>query len=405
MSRKRKQQKLVLTEYEIPIIKGLIEHTDLNNQTIVAIFSHKSRTINHREIGYFRDSNNKKYRNYPTANKSETKQFLLEYGKLDLCAKQIGITPIADCFQLVQKACEAMKSAVAIYNSPTIYWKSEIFIVNAIIAWTYMMHAFYMTRGIDFYYSKNGNPILTEDGRPKHWELSKCLNVHECELPDAVKSNLRYLITIRNEVEHCSSENIDHYTAPKLQACALNFDHWLCEWFGAEYSIANELSFVIQFAQISLERRDASRETDRLPRAIQAANSLIENEMDPSEYDDPRYSFRVFVIPKTINNPKKADQAVTYAKPGSALEMAVREVERPKYTATQIVNILKDEGFTDFSLHGRGGFVDIWKALDGKNPGKGLGVSVAKYWYWYDAMVVEVRKVLSQRQKNEQWIE
>ena len=34
----------------------------------------------------------------------------------------------------------------------------------------------------------------------------------------------------------------------------------------------------------------------------------------------------------------------------------------------------------------------LWKELDGKNPGKGYGVLVAHTWYWYDQWMDEVRK-------------
>ena len=41
--------------------------------------------------------------------------------------------------ELLTKSREAMLSAVGIYNNPNIKFKSETFIVLAIIAWTYLM--------------------------------------------------------------------------------------------------------------------------------------------------------------------------------------------------------------------------------------------------------------------------
>lgn len=399
MSR-RVQQKLILTTGEIALIKGLITHTELNDQMIVAIFSHVSRTINHREIGYFRDPENPKYAGESTATKSEVESFWARYGRFERVAKQLGMLPQEAHFQLVQKSGEAMKSAVATFNSPNIKWKSEIFIVNAIIAWTYLMHAYYRTKDVDYRYKKDGQLVLTDDGRPKHWELGKCLNVHECPLPQAVKLNLRYLIAVRNEIEHRLSDNVDRFLEPKLQACALNFDYWMCEWFGDAYSIAEELAFAIQFAEISVREHREIVGDKGLPDVIQAVNDLIEKGMTEDEYNDPQYSYRVFIVPKAVNNPKKADQAVTYAAPGSTVEMAVREVERPKYTATQIVEKMKAEGFLNFSLYGKGGFVNVWKEMDAKNPKLGLGVTIAGIWYWYDKMVGEVRAVLTGRQQE-----
>jgi hypothetical protein len=44
---------------------------------------------------------------------------------------------------LAKKAREAMLSAVQIHNNPQIDFKSELFIVTSVIAWTYLLHAYY----------------------------------------------------------------------------------------------------------------------------------------------------------------------------------------------------------------------------------------------------------------------
>ena len=112
--------------------------------------------------------------------------------------------------------------------------------------------------------------------------------------------------------------------------------------------------------------------------------------------NDPRYSYRVYVAPRTVNNRSKADQAVVFAPAGSEIEMAIREVERPKYTAGQIVEKMQNEGFKSFSMYGKGGFVPFWKSIDARKPGKGYGVQIPGAWYWYEAMVTEFRAYLKQ---------
>ena len=58
---------------------------------------------------------------------------------------------------LIQKAREAMLSAVQVYNNPLITFKTESFIVLSMIAWTYLLHAYYRSQKIDYrYYSMNG---------------------------------------------------------------------------------------------------------------------------------------------------------------------------------------------------------------------------------------------------------
>ena len=56
--------------------------------------------------------------------------------------------------ELLQKSREAMLSAVEIYNNPNIQFKSETFTVLAIIAWTYLYHAYYKSKNINYHYLK-----------------------------------------------------------------------------------------------------------------------------------------------------------------------------------------------------------------------------------------------------------
>ena len=52
--------------------------------------------------------------------------------------------------ELLDKSKEAMISAVQIYNNPLIRFKSEMFIITAIISWTYLMHAYYRKNGVEY---------------------------------------------------------------------------------------------------------------------------------------------------------------------------------------------------------------------------------------------------------------
>ena len=72
----------------------------------------------------------------------------------------------------------------------------------------------------------------------------------------------------------------------------------------------------------------------------------------------------------------------------------LKEVERPKYLPSQIIALMREEGYARFNMHDH---TQLWKKLEGKNPGKGYGVLVAKTWYWYDRWVDEVRKYCANR--------
>ncbi len=62
-----------------------------------------------------------------------------------------------------------------------------------------------------------------------------------------------------------------------------------------------------------------------------------------------------------------------------------KEVEKPKYIPSQVVNKAREAGFTSFGMHQH---TQLWKNEDAKNPAKGYGVMVAnKQWYWYQRWV------------------
>ena len=58
--------------------------------------------------------------------------------------------------ELLKKAREAMLTAVQIFNNPQVEFKSELFIVTTIIAWTYLLHAYYRRKGVEYRQFKQG---------------------------------------------------------------------------------------------------------------------------------------------------------------------------------------------------------------------------------------------------------
>src|SRR5882672_6890918 len=99
--------------------------------------------------------------------------------------------------ELVKKAREAMLTAVQIFNSPQIEFKSELFIVSTVIAWTYLLHAYYRKKGIEYrQHRKTGARkqfIKTKFGAVKRWSLEDCLACADCPFDEMVKKNLMFL--------------------------------------------------------------------------------------------------------------------------------------------------------------------------------------------------------------------
>ena len=99
-----------------------------------------------------------------------------------------------------------MIAAVHIFNAAGLTFRAELFIVTSIIAWTYLLHAWFGREGIDIRYKDRGGVVKkTKHGAEWHWDLGHCLRHQKCPLDALVTSNLDFLIELRNEIEHRSA--------------------------------------------------------------------------------------------------------------------------------------------------------------------------------------------------------
>ena len=133
--------KLKISDSEIALMKGLIKHEKLNDQQVLAIFSHLSRNINSREMGWIRSGGTPRYNAITAASAEEVEGFLEQYSKLEEVAERIGIYEVSDEELSAYQALDYARSAVAIFNNNTLLARSQIFVVLMVVAWTYLAHA------------------------------------------------------------------------------------------------------------------------------------------------------------------------------------------------------------------------------------------------------------------------
>lgn len=302
--------------------------------------------------------------------------------------------------ELLAKSREAALAAVQIFNSPLITFKSEIFIVLMNIAWTYMLHAHYRKKGIEYRYfklkGKKRQFDKTTHGAHKFWELERCLNTNESPIDRDCANNLRFLIGIRHEIEHQMTSRIDSSLSAKFQACCLNYNDYVKQLFGEQFGIDRHLAFSLQFSSISREQADTLPTVDEMPSHIKSFISGFETDLSVEEFNNPRFAYRVLFVAKTANHKGQADQVIEFVKSDSALAEGVnktyaviKETERPKHLPSSIVDIMKRSGYPKFSMHHH---TVLWKKMDAKRPEKGYGVQVQNAWYWYDKWLDEVKK-------------
>jgi len=302
--------------------------------------------------------------------------------------------------ELLGKSREAALAAVQIFNNPNITFKSEIYIVLMIISWTYLMHAYLRTKKIDYrYYTKSDvrkKYSRTKNGSYKYWELERCLNDTENPLDKDTSNNLRFLIELRHEIEHQMTTRIDDILSARFQATCLNFNDYIKRLFGEKYAIDKYLSFSLQFSSLSGGQIDMLREQKGLPARISRFIEGFDGSLTETEFNSPRFAYRVLFVAKTANRKGQADMVIEFVKSDTSLAkkinaeyVTIKEVERKKHRPGSIVNQMKDNGYPRFKMHHH---TDLWKKKKAKNDGMGYGADVSGTWYWYDRWVEEVKK-------------
>ncbi|NLK50563.1 MAG: DUF3644 domain-containing protein [Candidatus Cloacimonetes bacterium] len=302
--------------------------------------------------------------------------------------------------ELITKSREAALAAVQIFNSPTITFKSEIYIVLMNIAWTYLLHAYYRKMRIEYRYfdqkAKRRKYHTTKSGAYKYWELERCLNDNKCPLDKDSKNNLMFLIGIRHEIEHKMTTRIDESLSAKFQACCVNYNESIKGLFGDDHGIDKHLALSLQFTAISQDQLDALPKSDIMPLNIKSFIDNFEKELSDADYNSPKYACRFCFEPKLVNHKGQADRVIQFIRPDSPLAAnkditygVIKESEKMKYRPSDIVSIMNKQGYKRFNMSKH---TNLWKEKNGKDVKQGYGVEVAGTWYWYEAWVDIVRQ-------------
>lgn len=260
-----------LTDEEKKIIKLLL-NKGVRNQDIHALINYERKaTINFGRISGVRQN-----KDINPATEDELRHFKKRKISFDPITK----LNIYDNERLI-RAREAMILAVNIFNSGTYKFKTEVFSVLANIAWTYILHEFYIRKNVN---------IHNIDGTT--FSLSFMLSRKDCPLSKGIKNNLLSIKTIRDQVEHKLLGRSDAQWLTLFQACCLNFDQIITQWFGTQTSLQNELSCALQFGKMEIEQISTLSKYD-IPENISALDALLKMDMSEEELNDIEYQFRI----------------------------------------------------------------------------------------------------------------
>lgn len=380
----RRRRGNTLERWEIALVKAMLARGGYNDQDILAYFTRPTRSVNHRVISEIR--NKTKHRTLKPASEDQLDDFLATWPDID---SDTGLSLRGD--ELLIKAREAMIAAVHIFNSAGLTFRAELFIVTAIIAWTYLLHAWFKREGIDFRYRQK-----TAQGVDKYWELGKCLRHARCPVSTGAKKNLEFLLGLRHEIEHRSTNRIDDSIGAMLQSCCINFNSGIKEFFGPKYGLEKRLPIALQFVSFGADQREILKKASDLPQHVSTFISAFESGLTDEQLADQAYRMRVAFIPIAGNRASSADRAIEFVKPdseeGRAInEVILKEVSKKRHTATQVVKRMIEEGYPKFSIHHH---TKLWKRLEARNPANGYGCKgdYNNTWVWFDSWISRVLK-------------
>lgn len=173
------------------------------------------------------------------------------------------------------------------------------------------------------------------------------------------KANLRFLHGLRNEIEHHMPPSLDEYLASRYLACALNFEYWLTRLFGDRYSLRANVALALQFGD--LHHGETSVPPLALPDRINNYIHDYERALPPEEFESERYKLSLLFVKVAVGKPGQADRAIQFLSaddPRAAAldreQVVIRETERPKFGAKQIVALMQKEGYAAPSMTLRG---------------------------------------------------
>jgi hypothetical protein len=285
--------KAALTPLEKSVIKALL-NDGWRNQDIHALIN----TGRPASVNFGRISGIKASGEVAPATKKQVEAF--RHKKL-LFDHVTGLCPI-DNERLV-RAREAMILAVELFNTPRIAFKAGVFSMLSNVAWTYLLHEYYETKGV---------PITNDQGYSL--PLSQMVARADCPLSKGCKQNLVALKEIRDVVEHRTIGPFDLKWLPLFQSTCLNFEKALTELFGPRLTLGRELGFSIQFAKLATDQIAALQAYD-LPEHIAALDASLAAKLGDGDADNLEYQFKVVY---TLTNASKAKAHFQFIQPDSA---------------------------------------------------------------------------------------
>lgn len=271
--------------------------------------------------------------------------------------------------ELVIKAIESATLSVEVYNKPTVEFRSGAYCTLMVIAWTVIFHAVFERDGVKFYYKEKNGRFKRKDGDLAAWELSTCIKKYKKgNLDKGVIKNLNLFIKLRNKIEHRNMRSLDALLMPEAQALLLNFKQFLFDEFKIDFLA--DIGLYIPISILSSKRIIPQSYDER---SVLEFIDKYRESLDATLWDDTKYAFRAYLVPKIGNHEDSSDVTIEFIKAenidvkNKRHLMKITSLIKSKQTPFDaslmkpkaIVEKIKKE-FPEFTVNR---FVNAWKKL------------------------------------------
>jgi len=269
-------------------------------------------------------------------------------------------------------------AAVEAYNRPGPRFRTAQYLILIVMAWTALFHALYFKKRRNPWYRKRGTAAIRYekiDGEPKHWDLAECLKQHYKDQNPAERQNLEFLLGLRNKIEHRHLPELDPSLYGECQAALINLEEILVSNFGNKYALEDQLAVSLQFSRVTpTEKRKAARSlATSTGKSVKEYVENFRGSLPSTVLNSMKYSFNVFLVPKTANRESAADVAVEFIRVDEAnpeelerldkLNVLIREKKVPianvdLYKPSQVIEKLSERSVYRVTMNAH---TDAWK--------------------------------------------
>jgi len=238
--------------------------------------------------------------------------------------------------KLLQKSIEAFLMAIEIYNKPTIKYRVEGFSFFICNAWELMLKAHLIkTKGNgSIYYTNNpGRTISLENAIKDVFTNNK----------DPLRLNLEKIIELRNTSTHFITEEYEMVYVPLFQACVLNFNDKIFDFFGVDMTEIIPQNFLT--LSVSLKALNESEISAKYPEIISEKLFSTKKSIDElSNVENSKFAININMNHYITKDPGKADITMRIAKDGEMPVALLKEIKNPeliyKYSTKTSIDVI-----------------------------------------------------------------